>query len=136
MRLVSISIIAAVSMLASSAVLADEPVFKGTFAKSAAACKATGDGANWEDSLRVDAEGVSGYELGCQFTAMQRVNTDTETSDFLTPAVCGDDSGVTRPDMFWMSVYEEGKKLGLQSQNEYVAAAEGGGLSGEYVLCE
>jgi hypothetical protein len=133
MRALACLVMGLVVFAAPPALAADS--FEGTFARSAEACKAEVESESWEDSIRVSSEGVSGYEMFCSFVELRNVRDGEGITEFLTPSICGDDSGTTRPDTFYLSVFDDGKELILQSQNEYVVPGEGG-ISGPYVRCD
>lgn len=66
-------------------------------------------------------EGLFGYEFGCNFVDFRPVrNSDGETYGWLATASCGDDSGITRPDMFSLSEYDG--MLTVTSQNDWNAS--------------
>lgn len=77
-----------------------------------------GDG----DALQLSKDGIYGVEFGCQFVDF-KYERDSETGRLFSVVAttsCGDDSGITRPDMISLSPYEEGGQVIVQSQNEYL----------------
>lgn len=129
------------------------PFLDGTavFSRSAELCPG-GEPSEIEGYLHVNKSGLYGYELGCTFLQFLP-ERDPESKDiygWLVIAQCGDDSGITRPDMFSLHYNESGPSLTVQSQNEYVASSvllltgqdtgedpylDPNFLSGEYRLC-
>ncbi|MCB1464765.1 MAG: hypothetical protein KDJ90_20660 [Nitratireductor sp.] len=73
------------------------------------------------DILQLTKDGVFGYEYGCNFVQFMDVRDvgDGKVYQYLAISACGDDSGVTRPDMFTMMPSDEGR-LYITSQNEYL----------------
>ena len=64
------------------------------------------------------AEGVFGYEFGCNFASFMPVRSaDGEVYSWVAVAACGDDSGITRPDLFAFTQYED--VLTVTSQNDF-----------------
>lgn len=134
MRLFLTSLLVSAALAPSAVRAADVgTTFDGTYARSEAACRADPDAGEMDDSLRVDSAGISGYELYCQFAGLQLLTDDGTIKDFVTLAACGDDSGITRPDSFWIAVYDDGR-MTVQSQSEYIGGDDDF-LSGDYVLC-
>lgn len=74
-----------------------------------------------DNSLQLSKEGVFGFEYGCTFFGFNMdVDKDTgKTYIAVARANCGDDSGVSRPDLMTLVVQDE-KTISVQSQNEYV----------------
>lgn len=130
----AVAVFVALAALTAPSIVAAQDTFLGTYARSEAACKATEVSENIEDSIVVEASGLSGYELGCQFVDMHGVTYDGVTDQFVAIAQCSDDSGIFRPDNFSLVFNNERRELVLQSQNEYVAGENY--LSGDFVRCD
>ncbi|MEL7428441.1 MAG: hypothetical protein AAFN43_00445 [Pseudomonadota bacterium] len=74
------------------------------------------------DVLQLSKEGIFGQEFGCTFTGFQ-FDRDPQTGrvySVVATANCGDDSGISRPDLMTLSPYEEGGQVVVGSQNEYI----------------
>jgi hypothetical protein len=91
------------------------------FATSPGACHSLEEGEG--EGLTVRAAGLFGYEFGCNFVAFLPVRDDAGGEPFawIATASCGDDSGISRPDLFNMTHYDD--QLIVTSQNDYVAAS-------------
>jgi|GEM_PF-3106928 len=70
--------------------------------------------------LVIADEAISGTEFGCAFLTYTPVVWDENfpPQEYVVLASCGDDSGITRPDL--ISIMQYGDELKVQSQNEYV----------------
>lgn len=115
-----IFLLAALAMPA-RAVAGEAPDFLAgdrTWGSSTQACKAI-DG---EDSMAftLSRKGIYGLEFGCNFLDFLPVRDDNTGEIFGVVAIasCGDDSGISRPDMFNISINEN--TLYVTSQNDYV----------------
>ncbi|MCW2307400.1 hypothetical protein [Rhodobium gokarnense] len=88
--------------------------FNKTYATDPAACK---DQAAREESgaLVLDKTGIFGTEFGCTYRDFWGGKDGTVT----VLVSCGDDSGITRPDMLSV-IREQNGELRVQSQNEFV----------------
>jgi len=140
-RLVLATAVAFASM-GSAFPLADDagmPDFlKHTYAANAAACDSTG---HEKAGLAIKDGLISGTEFGCAFLTYTPVvwDPDYPPSEYVVLASCGDDSGITRPDL--ISIIHSGDTLRVQSQNEYVemvakgAWNEPGFISRTYEKC-
>lgn len=105
-----------------------------------------------EGTLQVSKAGIYGYELGCTFLSL-KPEKDPESGviySWQAQAQCGDDSGITRPDVFALYEDQAGSTIIVQSQNEYVLGTmlsiterpddtdpfeQASWLSGTYTLC-
>ena len=106
-----------------SAFAGEAPAFLSgdrTWGSTPQACKSleSEDGA----ALTLSRKGIYGYEFGCNFLDFLPVRDDAtgEMFGMVAIASCGDDSGISRPDMFNITVNEN--TLSVTSQNEYTAA--------------
>ncbi|MGF1501297.1 MAG: hypothetical protein ACFBSD_05735 [Paracoccaceae bacterium] len=93
----------------------------GRYASDPAACPADGLA---EDALVLDAPLLTGYEFGCVLLGFWPVRWSPTDPGEATVALasCGDDSGITRPDLLSI-IREPDGTLTLQSQNEYARAS-------------
>ncbi len=74
------------------------------------------------DGLQLSKEGIFGQEFSCTFVRFDE-DADPDTGQLFSvvaTANCGDDSGITRPDMITLSPYAEEGQVMVQSQNEYI----------------
>lgn len=120
-------------------------------------------GSDREDLRSITVLGISAYEYGCGFLAFlpSKDALSGEIHGWVAQASCGDDSGIERPDSFYLALQPDGKRLQVQSQSEYAtgeallllelrhpelsAMSSGEGqdpyeaasfISGDYVACE
>jgi len=113
--------LAAILAVAPTALMAaDSPdLLKRKFATDPAACKAEA-GADDADALTLDKTGIYGVEFSCSFLDFwPHLGSDGKIADVVVLASCGDDSGITRPDLITI-VPQSPEELQVQSQNEYV----------------
>jgi hypothetical protein len=110
----------AVSALPIQAFAGEAPAFLSgdrTWGSSPQACKAI-DG---EDAMAftLSRKGIYGLEFGCNFLDFLPVRDGEGGEVFAVVAIasCGDDSGISRPDLFNISVNEN--TLYVTSQNDY-----------------
>lgn len=82
-------------------------------------------------TLEVNEAGVFGYEFGCEFLQFLP-GGDSPYQTVI--ASCGDDSGITRPDMITLLYSEEPQSVTVQSQNEYVMGQTF--ISRTYPICK
>jgi len=116
-----ITVILAVATL-SPAVADDAPSYLangGMYVSDAEACSAS----NAEEAagLQLTAKGLFGYEFGCTFASFLPVRLDDgddEPDQHIAIASCGDDSGITRPDMIVLVPNGEDSLI-VTSQNDY-----------------
>ena len=89
------------------------------YATDAIAC-GTDHGEDEAGALAIDKAGIFGYEFGCSFLDFWH-HKDAEGGllDVTVLASCGDDSGITRPDMITI-IKDSDDTLRVQSQNEFV----------------
>lgn len=131
---------------------ADVPSFFASgqyYAETPEDCVAPGAETDRERPMTLNGEGVSAHEFGCYFVEFKPVKNPfaeagSEPDTWLATASCGDDSGITRPDIFNISIYEQ--SLWVTSQNDYLydllrQREEGdndawGFVNREYVLCQ
>lgn len=86
-------------------------------------------------ALEVNEVGVVGYEFGCIFLEFWPGTDESDTPYNQTVlASCGDDSGITRPDMLSLIFSDEPPSVTVQSQNEYVTGQTY--ISHTYPLCK
>ena len=86
-------------------------------------------------TLEVNEAGIFAYEFGCIFLDFWPGDTDSDMPFLQTVvASCGDDSGVTRPDLISL-VFDtsEPESVTVTSQNEYVMGQTF--ISRTYPLC-
>jgi len=130
--------------------LADTPAFfagKKTYASDWKACVGFADGGAPDDSYTIDKSSVSGYEFSCQFVEMKLIPDWTgqdRQNNYIGIASCSDDSGISRPDMFNISYYEN--TVTITSQNDFIVDmvnpqqnAEGqpfGFINKQFELCQ
>ena len=137
---------------ASVSLAADLPSFFSSgqlYAESQEDCIAPDAETDRERPLTMNGEGVSAHEFGCYFVEFKPVKNPfaepgTEPDTWLVTASCGDDSGITRPDIFNISIYD--RSLWVTSQNDYLydllrQREDGdndawGFVNKEYVLCQ
>lgn len=114
---------------------------KDTYASNPKACVTNAYGESEASGLTIKDGAIYGTEFSCQFlsyTPVKWAATD-EINEYVAMASCGDDSGITRPDLISIQHYEG--TLRLQSQNEYVvmmakeAWNEPGFISVNYEKC-
>ncbi len=94
-----------------------------TYATTPAGCAGFGDSDAPDDALQITAEGIWGYEFGCTFVEFLPVRMNSQpgnVSGHVAIASCGDDSGISRPDLINMSFYDN--IIYATSQNDYVAS--------------
>ncbi|MFZ1813013.1 MAG: hypothetical protein WBO55_00500 [Rhizobiaceae bacterium] len=89
------------------------------YATTPEACKGLDAGGDESGGLKLKADGISGYEFGCQFVDFIPVRyVDVpEVTRYIAIASCGDDSGITRPDMIDLSIFDDA--VTATSQNDY-----------------
>jgi len=108
-----------VTLLAGPAFADDAPGFLGGDAKyvtKAEVCTSE----ELDDALQISERGMFGYEFGCNFLDFLEVkDSDGQAYQFMAVAACGDDSGVTRPDLIMLTPSDDGM-LRVTSQNDYV----------------
>lgn len=105
---------------------ADMPPFFSAgqmYAEKQENCVGPDDAVEFERPMVLTGEGLSAHESGCQFVEFKPViysfaEPAAEPDSYLVTAACGDDSGITRPDVFHMHYYDG--KLTLTSQNDYM----------------
>ena len=113
------------------------------WATDPAGCAAGEGGEEVYFTLRAD--GVYGYEFGCTFAQFLPARTsEGETVGWIAIASCGDDSGISRPDLFNLSAYDS--TLTVTAQNEWNSTNDGAEQSEEelrwslvhrdFALCE
>ncbi|MFZ2103004.1 MAG: hypothetical protein WAU86_20815, partial [Oricola sp.] len=114
------------------------------YASDSASCAAEVEEA---EGYQLTATGLYAYEFGCTFTSFEAIRFDDGDNDpdqFIGIASCGDDSGISRPDMILMMPSGE-DMLFLTSQNDYAISSvwEKDGESGlkwlvqrEFMRCE
>jgi len=127
--------------LGQEAARAQPPAFlDDRFATDPAACV---PGGGPSEALMIEGGVLSGYELACLFLAYHPVRWAQvgPVSQVVIVASCGDDTGITRPDLLSVILEPDGA-LTVQSQNEYVeinAAPDRGWqghVSRRYERCE
>ena len=75
------------------------------------------------EALVLSEQGVFGYEFGCVFVGFfEEKSADNSSVSHIAVASCGDDSGITRPDLITLILQPDKRTLTVQSQNEYVVA--------------
>jgi len=94
-----------------------------TYAEKQEYCLGPDEEAEFERPMNINAEGMSAHESGCQFVEYKPIihsfdEPGAEPDSYLVTAACGDDSGITRPDIFHLYHYEG--TLRLTSQNDYM----------------
>ena len=94
----------------------------------------TGEDTTFLSTLEVNEVGIVGYEFGCTFLEFFPGDAESDTPYVQTVlASCGDDSGITRPDMISLVFNTEEPSVTVQSQNEYVTGDAM--ISRTYPLC-
>jgi hypothetical protein len=109
------------TLLTGNAFASEVPDFlsKGqTYATDWKACVGFADGGAPDDSNTLDKNGIFGYEFGCTFVEFKPVIFEGRTTGHLITASCGDDSGINRPDIFDVYVYDN--IVTATSQNDYI----------------
>ncbi|MCB1451147.1 MAG: hypothetical protein KDJ67_13675 [Nitratireductor sp.] len=93
------------------------------YGENTLACDEAKSGAGEGEGLYMKGEGVFGTEWGCTFVDFLPIRYEQggEISGYIAITSCGDDSGVSRPDMFELHFYED--VITATSQNDYVAAS-------------
>lgn len=109
------------TLLYSPALAEEVPAFlaDSQFATSPNACVPN---EGLESDIVINRSGIFGYEFGCTFQQFY-AETDPDTDEpyaYLAVAICSDDSGIYRGDMFTLVPRDEGKTLVVQSQNEFL----------------
>jgi hypothetical protein len=118
-------IFGAVLFSASQAVAADIPPFLANGETYVTDTKACADNADTGDSpvFHLSRDGLFGYEFGCTFVQFLPVadhTTPNEPYAWIAIASCGDDSGISRPNMINFTP-SEGGVLYVTSQNDYLS---------------
>ena len=94
----------------------------------------TGEDTSFLSTLEVNETGIFGYEFGCEFLEFWPGDAESDTPFIQTVlASCGDDSGITRPDVISLVFNTEEPSVTVQSQNEYVMGQST--ISRTYPLC-
>ena len=116
-----LALVALCTSLAAPAFAGELPAFlkDKKYATDAIACSAD-HGENEVGALAIDKAGIFGYEFGCTFLEFWH-HSDAEGAllDVTALVSCGDDSGITRPDMITI-IKDSDETLRVQSQNEFV----------------
>ena len=86
-------------------------------------------------TLEVNEAGIFAYEFGCIFLEFWPGDAASDMPYNQTVlASCGDDSGITRPDVISLVFSEEPPNVTVQSQNEYVMGQTF--ISRTYPICK
>ena len=115
----------ALAALATPAAAQEIPPFLadgGKYATDATSCAAEIEEA---EGYQLTAKGLYAYEFSCTFTSFQSVrynDGDNEPDEYIAIASCGDDSGISRPDMILLMPSDE-NMLFLTSQNDYAISS-------------
>ncbi len=94
-----------------------------------------GEDTTFLSTLEVNEAGIFGYEFGCEFLEFWPGDAQSDTPFIQTVlASCGDDSGITRPDVISLVFNTEEPSVTVQSQNEFVMGEAV--ISRTHPLCE
>lgn len=122
MRVSALAFAVAVAGLALSPALADDvPAFlaDGQVYAVEGAC----DPAEGEEypGLKLTEQGIFGYEFGCRFVGISGVPSldGGDSHQHIATASCGDDSGISRPDLILLMPSLDGESVDVTSQNDY-----------------
>ena len=93
------------------------------YGENTLACDEAKSGAGEGEGLYMKGEGVFGTEWGCTFLDFLPIRYEDggEVNGYVAITSCGDDSGISRPDMFELDFYDG--IVTVTSQNDYTAAS-------------